>query len=620
MQALFYIITLPILAGLLFFLIPDRLRKFKGVLATTISGLVLIFSLMLFNAEPQIVTPLFTIPGTNIELLTSWFAGIGNFFTYNIDHLGKLIVLFIGFFAFLISFYSIAYMKDRKKLPHYYSYLLITVGCAAGAALADNLILLIGFWGILGMTLYLLIKGYDEESSATAKKTLILIGASDALMIMGIGIIWQLTNSFSISEISIATDNGAAVTAFLLLMVGSFTKAGAFPFHSWIPDYAKKAPASSSALLPASLDKLLGIYLLLRLTMDMFQLNQWLTLAIILLGVTTIIIAVMMALVQHNFMRLLGYHAVSQVGYMVLGIGLGSPLGIIGGVFHMINNALYKSGLFLSGGNVEEKTGTNQLEGLGGLSKAMPITFLGALVFALSISGIPPLNGFASKWIIYQGIIEFGEGAGIANRLWIVWLSLAVVGSALTLASFIKFISGIFLGRAMDGLQNIKESNLFMWLPIAILAIICLSFGVFATSFVVPQLFAPLIGEFSYIGTWNAQIVSLLIVISVLLGAVIYYFSSNVKKFRVEDSFVGGERFGEAAGFSVMDFYKTLTEFNIISAIYARAEKKWFDIYDLTKKIVLGFSKALSNAHNGILSHYLLWVIIGFLLMLILMM
>jgi formate hydrogenlyase subunit 3/multisubunit Na+/H+ antiporter MnhD subunit len=183
------------------------------------------------------------------------------------------------------------------------------------------------------MTLYLLIKGYDEESSSAAKKTLILIGASDALMIMGIGIIWQMTNTFTISQISLPTNNAAATTAFLLLMIGSFTKAGAFPFHSWIPDYAQKAPASSSAFLPVSLDKLLGIYLLLRLTMNIFQLNQWLTLIIILLGVTTIIIAVMMALVQHNFKKLLGYHAVSQVGYMVLGIGLGTPLGIIGVFF-----------------------------------------------------------------------------------------------------------------------------------------------------------------------------------------------------------------------------------------------------------------------------------------------
>ena len=140
------------------------------------------------------------------------------------------------------------------------------------------------------------------------------------------------------------------------------------------------------------------------------------------MGVITIIAAVMMALVQHNYKRLLGFHAVSQVGYMILGFGMGSLIGIAAGLFHMINNAIYKGGLFLTAGAVEQQTGKEELEDLGGLSRAMPLTFIAALVFALSISGIPPFNGFASKWMIYQGIIDFGNGIGIANKLWIVWL------------------------------------------------------------------------------------------------------------------------------------------------------------------------------------------------------
>ena len=141
------------------------------------------------------------------------------------------------------------------------------------------------------------------------------------------------------------------------MLTGSFTKAGAFPFHTWVPDYAKSAPASSSAYLPASLDKLLGIYFLARITTGMFILNEWLTLLLLSIGVISIITAVMMALVQHNYKRLLGFHAVSQVGYMILGFGLGSVIGVAAGLFHMINNALYKSGLFLSAGCVEYRTG-----------------------------------------------------------------------------------------------------------------------------------------------------------------------------------------------------------------------------------------------------------------------
>ena len=167
-----------------------------------------------------------------------------------------------------------------------------------------------------------------------------------------------------------------------------------------------------------------------------------------LIGVITIISAVMMALVQHNYKQLLGFHAVSQVGYMILGFGLGSAIGVAAGLFHMINNAIYKSGLFLSAGCIEYRTGKENIDDLGGLSKAMPVTFVASLIFAMSISGVPPFNGFASKWMIYQGIIDFGIGSDLPNKLWILWLGLAVLGSALTLASFIKFIGGIFLSRS----------------------------------------------------------------------------------------------------------------------------------------------------------------------------
>jgi len=161
---------------------------------------------------------------------------------------------------------------------------------------------------------------------------------------------------------------------------------------------------------------------------------------VMILGALTIIIAVMMALVQHNGRKLLGYHAVSQVGYMVLGIGTGTPIGIIGGLFHMVNHAIYKSSLFLSFGSVEKRTGTPELDKLGGLAKKMPLTFIAALIGALSISGVPPFNGFFSKWMVYQGVLVSASQQG---RIWQIVLNvcfvLAIFGSALTLASFINF-------------------------------------------------------------------------------------------------------------------------------------------------------------------------------------
>jgi formate hydrogenlyase subunit 3/multisubunit Na+/H+ antiporter MnhD subunit len=618
MKEIISIILLPVIAGLLLFFVPEKLRTFKGVIALLISIITGYFAVIIYGdtIHPGTLDEIvkgsgFSVSGTGI------INDIERYAIFSADNLSRLIILFISLFAVLILLYSLLYLRDGR-VRNYYPYFLITIGCSMGAVLSDNLLLFITFWGILGLTLYKLIPGNNERSSATAKKTLILIGASDSIMLIGIAIIWWLTGTLNISNTSLPTDSALTVTAFLTLLTGSFTKAGAFPFHTWVPDYAQDAPASSSALLPASLDKLLGIYFLARLTTGMFLLNKWLTFILLTLGVVTIIGAVMMALLQHNYKRLLGFHAVSQVGYMILGFGLGSPLGIAAGLFHMVNHALYKSGLLLSAGCIEYRTGEENLDELGGLSKAMPVTFFSSLIFAMAISGVPPLNGFASKWMIYQGIIDFGTGPDFPNKLWVIWLALAVLGSALTLASFIKFIGGIFLSRRKSAFDEIKEVPLLMWLPLSILALFCIVFGIIATNIVVPELFKPVSGEFEFTGFWNSSFVSLLVLVSIVLGITIY-LAGKLNKFRTEDSFIGGEKIQDQAGYPTPEFYKTITEMGFFSWMYEKAEKKWFDIYDLSKHFVLWLSHLFSDAHAGVLSGYIIWVCAGLIIMLLIM-
>lgn len=618
MNDLFYVIGFPLLAGIILFAIP-RARFIKGILTILSSLVAIFFSVKLYLVSaPSIVNNLIhTILPENTVIYT-WLASLDKYCTFRIDSISKLIVIIISFYAFVIALYSLKYLQKNNSIKHYYAYFLFTLGLSNGAVLSNNLLFLLFCWGFLGLTLYKLIRGNDEESAAAAKKSLALIGASDSIMILGVALVWKLSHTMTLSEIQLSTDNPLTIVAFLALLIGAFTKAGAFPFHTWVPDFAKKAPASSSAYLPASLDKLLGIYFISRMCIEMFTLNQWLTLVIIIIGVATIIIGVMMALVQHNYKRLLGYHAVSQVGYMVLGLGLGSPLAIAGGLFHMINHTLYKSGLFLAAGNIEIKTETDDIEPLGGLAKAMPITFITALVFAFSISGIPPLNGFASKWLIYQGIVDFGKQPGLANQLWIVWLGLAVIGSALTLASFIKFLSGIFMGRKSEISKKVKEVNILMWMPTVVLALICILFGVFASNIVIPKLIMPLTETFTFPGIWNPSFVALLIVVSIILGILIY-FIGNIKNIRRDDIFLGGEKERDFGNVNVLEAYSTISNAKFFSTIYRMAEKKWFDIYDLSKEAVFGINKVLSRCHTGILPLYTVWLIAGLVLLLILL-
>jgi len=604
-------IWLPIFVALLLFVVPESVRIIKASVALLVAIIVQAYAFLIYFSTPM------KIQYSVMDIVTFHVAQTSDFSElFRVDALAGLIILFISFFSLMIIIYSLVYIKKIEKHYNYFAFLLLTLGASNGAVLSDNLILLLCFWGFLALTLFKLIPGDDEESAAAANKSLIIIGGSDVIMLFGIAIVWKLTGSLSMSGQSIMTDQWLAIVAFLALLTGSFTKAGAFPFHTWIPDFTKNAPASSSAYLPASLDKLLGIYFMARLCNEVFVLNQWLVLAILTIGVTTIIIGVMMALVQHDYKKLLGYHAVSQVGYMVTGLGLGTALGIIGGLFHMINNALYKSGLFLVAGSVKEQTGEDKIEKLGGLSGTMPVTFISALVFALAISGVPPFNGFASKWIIYQAIIDFGKEPGIANNLWMVWLGLAVIGSALTLASFIKFISGIFLGRLHSRAHAIKETSSVMLAPMLIMGVLCIGFGIFATNYVVPYLFTPIMGEIGYIGSWSSGTISLLIIASIILGFLIYALGT-VRNFRREDSFIGGEKMQDSNRFEVTGFYNTISKSKPMSGFYHKAEHKWFDVYDLSRRGVLELTHGLKKMHTGILQTYVVWLILGLILMLV---
>ncbi|MFC1898387.1 NADH-quinone oxidoreductase subunit L [Candidatus Cloacimonadota bacterium] len=602
-----FMILMPMLIGVALFILPETLKMMKGMIALLVSAFTLYLSFKLFGCETGI-----------FQMQCTLFPALSESLVMNVDGLSKLIVLFIGIFGFLYALYSLSYVTKEKKLFSYYSYYLITIGASFGAALSDNLIAFVFFWGILGLTLYKLIKSRDEASSSAAKKTLVLIGASDSILIMGIGMLYFLSGSYNMSAINLVTNNSLVNIAFLCLLVASFTKAGALPFHTWVPDYVQNAPASSSAFLPASLDKLLGIYFLARICINLFDLTSWATLMLMIVGGITIIAAVMMALVQHNYKKLLGYHAVSQVGYMITGLALGTPLGIAAGLFHMVNNAIYKGGLFLTAGSVEKQTGKDNLDELSGLSKLMPLSFIAALIFALSISGIPPFNGFYSKWMIYRGIIDFGTGSGIANKLWMVWLMLAIVGSALTLASFVKLIAGTYLGRRNKEFSKVKEVSFLMWFPQIVLALACIVFGVFAAKWVIPTLFKiQAIGNTDDLtGLWQSQPVSILILVSLIVGFLIYWIGT-LKTSRTSDSFIGGEKVQDELSYSPLEFYKTIGSFKLFKFFYDKARKKWFDIYNIGKGLILGFNAIFSSFHTGILSTYIMWVVVGVAILLI---
>jgi formate hydrogenlyase subunit 3/multisubunit Na+/H+ antiporter MnhD subunit len=523
-------------------------------------------------------------------------------------------------------------MEGRLRRREYFAYLLWTIGLACGAVLANDLILLLVFWGLLGLTLYVMVGMGDVESSAAAKKTFIIIGGSDCLMILGVGIVWLLAHTTQISTVKLPLGTKLANAGFLCLVIAAFAKAGAMPFHTWVPDCGEHALIPVSAFLPASLDKLLGIYLLARVCGGMFQMTPTMNTLLMFLGAITIICAVMMAMIQHDLKRLLAYHAVSQVGYMVLGIGSGTVVGIAGALFHMLNNAIYKSALFLSAGAVEKQTGTTDLDKLGGLGKVMPLTLASCFVSAMAISGIPPLNGFVSKWMVYQGIIESGKSGG---SLWILWLVFAMVGSALTLASFVKVLHAVFFRKASPDVakKDINEVPFPMWFPMVILAGLCVLFGILASRLPLAYFIHPSVKQItgqtlSFSGLWLGGTATLMMIIAFIIG-IIFYIITSVRNVRLCPTYIGGEIMDEVYISGVphdqtrdvevtgVDFYRTIQEIPIFGFIYMLAEKKFFDIYEIGRKIAFGVGAVFSFMHSGNLQTYLAWCLLGFVIILL---
>ncbi len=610
-------ILLPIAAGCLALLFRNRQGKACAWFCTAAAAAHLAIMARLFGQDLGL-----SLPWAAFELqFTLQFA-------LKLSRFSGFILLAAAGFGFLIALYSTAFMapatpgtdapRGRRRLNQFYAYFLFTLGLVNGAVLADNLIVLLFFWESLLLTLFGMIVIGHPGAFKTAVKAFIISGVADLCLLVGVGMTIHHAGTATISQIHLAT-GGWHSLAFIFLMIGAIAKGGCMPFHSWIPDAAVDAPLPFMALVPAALDKLLGIYFLARIALDLFALTplSWLSPLMMTIGSVTILLAVMMALIQKDYHRLLSFHAISQVGYMILGIGTCAPAGIVGGLFHMLNNALYKSGLFLTGGAVEKQAGTTDLAKLGGLGARMPVTFLCYLVLAASISGVPPFNGFFSKELVYDGALE----AGRAWQVGWTFYAAALLGSFFTAASFLKLGHAAYGGKPAADHSGVREAPAAMLIPMLLIAAACILFGVWNAlpiSLLQPALGAHLPGGHALAG-WPASLTLVILTVAVLAGAVLNHLW-------------GAKRSGSGLGAADHIHYAPG-----LHALYNRAERRVFDPYEIGLKIAGGIARiawaidrgidflydtaavkttcALTNgirrAHTGSLFAYLAWTLAG---------
>ena len=410
--------------------------------------------------------------GILVYSVGSWKLPIG--IALVLDGLTVFMLVTVNLMAFFIAIYSINYMERFTSKWKFYTLFLLMVAGMNGVVITGDMFNLFVFLEIASVASYALVAfGTERHELEAAFKYTVMSTVGSLFVLLGIVFLYSYTSTLNMADMAniLAQKSASNITIMVsvLFIMGFGLKAALVPFHAWLPDAHPSAPAPISAMLSGVLIKSLGVYTLCRVFYNIIGINSSLSLILMVLGTLSMVLGVFLAIGQWDFKRLLAYHSISQIGYVILGIGLGTPLGMIGGLFHLFNHSVFKSLLFLNSGAVEYATGTRDLQKMGGLMTKMPITGTTSLVASMSIAGIPPFNGFWSKLIIIIACVQ-------ANRLgYAFW---AVLASILTLASFMKVMKYAFFGKLREKWNKVEEDPVFMKLAMVVLAILCVIGGV----------------------------------------------------------------------------------------------------------------------------------------------
>ena len=462
------------------FLIPVFAGRVKGLdkYLTSLVMLLTAFLGLAYLFVPQ--------PYPIVYMIGGWepVDGIPIGIHFVVDGLTVFMLGIINVVGFLSAFYSISYIAKYSGEKYFYALFCIMVGGMNGVVLAGDLFNLFVFLEISVIASYALVAfGVEKQELEASFKYQVLGGLASMLILLGITLLYWQTKTLNMADASLVLEgvkdkNFMYFTQFLLL-AGFGLKAALIPFHAWLPDAHSSAPSPISAMLSGVLIKAIGIYVILRLFFNIFSLDVNMAWVVIVLGSLSMIFGVFLAIGQWDLKRLLAYHSISQMGYVVLGAGIGmliltrggdvkiASLAIAGGLFHLVNHSIFKGLLFLNAGALEYSTGTRQLREMGGLHEKMPITSATSLGASMAISGIPPFNGFFSKLLI---II-----AAVLGKFYLLAL-FAVIVSFITLASFLKFQKYAFYGKPFFGkLEGIREAPFAMCFSMIVMALLCLA-------------------------------------------------------------------------------------------------------------------------------------------------
>ena len=419
----------------------------------------------------------------------AWLPAAGLNIAFRLDGLGLLFAGLILGIGALVILYARYYLAAEDNLGRLYAYLLLFMGAMLGVVLSENLIQMLMFWELTSLSSFLLI-GYwrqREDARTGARMALAVTGAGGLALLGGVLLLGRMTGSYELTLVLASGDLIRAhplyVPTLLLILLGIFTKSAQFPFHFWLP-HAMAAPTPVSSYLHSATMVKAGVFLLARLFPALAGTWEWNHL-VVGFGLVTLVTGAVIALFQHDLKGLLAYSTISHLGLITVLFGIGTPLAAVAGIFHIINHATFKAGLFMAAGIIDHETGTRDMRRINGLWKSMPYTGTLAMVAAAAMAGVPLFNGFLSKEMF------FGEAVGVANAMALGWLLpvAATLAGAFAVAYSLRFIHDVFFnGEPVDLPKQPHEPPRWMRVPVEILVVICLLVGMLPTLTVEPIL------------------------------------------------------------------------------------------------------------------------------------
>ena len=468
-MSLFLIVALPFLGALL----PGLMNSTGRVACAGVTFMVSLLAFIgLMTHLPAVMA------GELVTARLDWVPLLGLNVTLMLDGLGFFFAILILGIGLLIIAYARFYLSREDNMGEFFTYLLLFQGAMVGIVISDNILLLLVFWELTSLSSFLLI-GYWKhlpEGRQGARMALTVTGMGGLAMIGGMLLLGQIVGSYDLSVIlqnrNLIQASPMYLPALILILLGCFTKSAQFPFHFWLP-HAMSAPTPVSAYLHSATMVKAGIFLMARMWPVLSGTPEWFMI-VTTAGLITMVLGAVIALFKHDLKSLLAFSTVSHLGLITMLLGTGTAFGAMAAMFHILNHATFKAALFMSAGIIDHEAHTRDIRRLGGLRHLMPVTFVIASLAALSMAGIPLLNGFLSK----EMMLEEATHTALFGMPLLVPV-MATIGSLFSAAYCFRFISHTFLGPQRDDYPATPhDPPVGLWLPPAILVVLVVAIGV----------------------------------------------------------------------------------------------------------------------------------------------